>query len=1103
MRDNNIVQLDPFHEFNISRQDLELLMQTYHDDGLKELNETFGGLSGLEQKLQTNFLTGLTGNPIDLVRRMKIFGRNEIPQKSSKSFFRLMFEALQDVTLIILMICSIISFGLTFYHPDHHLFEFQLKKHKETNVEWIEGAAIIFAVFVVIFVTAFNDWSKERQFRGLQNRIEQDQKFNLIRNNQLEQVHLKNIVVGDICQIKYGDLLPADGLVIQSNDLKVDESSLTGESDLISKNLHKNPFLLSGTHVMEGSGKMLVIAVGEHSQTGAICSLLRSPIKTKNDTTKSQATTEIVLNRKKNKERSILQTKLTKLAIQIGYVGMIVAVLTVLVLIARFSWEEFFIRRQSWNSKYWNRFIRYIITGITVLVVAVPEGLPLAVTISLAYAVKKMMHDNNLVRHLDACETMGNATTICSDKTGTLTTNRMTVVEIYIANKHWKNVNNLTQLKEMLLPETTKDILCEGISVNSSYTSKLVLPTEKEVLPKQVGNKTECGLLNFVVEINGNYEDIRRNYPEEKFLRVYTFNSIRKLMSTVIQRPDTIRLHMKGASEIVLQKCTTILDENGNLIPLTKDDYYHLLNNVIEPMACDGLRTICIAYKDFHEIPSDWNDEITVFEDLTCVCICGIEDPVRPEVRQAIQQCKDAGITVRMITGDNVNTARSIALKCGIISPTDHFLVLDGKEFNRRIRSNRFENVDQDLFDKVGPNLRVLARSSPQDKYLLVKHLVESKYSKTREIVAVTGDGTNDGPALKKADIGFSMGIQGTDVAKEASDIILIDDNFTSIVKAIMWGRNVTDSISKFLQFQLTVNVVALACAFIGSCIVKESPLRAVQMLWVNLIMDTLASLALATDLPTIDLLKRKPNGRNYSLINQRIAKNIILQAIYQLTIILFLLFAGPRVFDMQNGHPGPDGYIPSEHFTMIFNAFVLMTLFNEINCRRIYGEINVFRQIFANKMFCIIWLTTFILQIILIQYGSLVFSCVQLSIDQWMWCFLFGIGTLLWNQIINLLPLPSCPCFSQWKKRSNTNINGVDNNAYEHCNESKLVRSPVSCDLNTSDDEIKSFRILWLRNITRIQIQLRVIRAFRKHLLIRTKHNPNRHENQINFSII
>lgn len=701
-----------------------------------------------------------------------------------------------------------------------------------------------------------------------------------------------------------------------------------------------------------------------------------------------------------SKERSILQTKLTKLAIQIGYVGMIVATLTVLVLIIRFSWEEFFVRRHTWQSKYWNRFIRYIITGITVLVVAVPEGLPLAVTISLAYAVKKMMYDKNLVRHLDACETMGSATTICSDKTGTLTTNRMTVVEISIGDKHWKNIHDRSCLKQFQLADKIKDILFEGIAVNSSYTSKLIPPTDKEIHPKQIGNKTECALLNFLVDLNGNYEYLRQIHTEETFLHVYTFNSIRKLMSTVIQRSDTIRLHMKGASEIVLQKCTKIVNPNGEITPLTKTDQKYLLDNIIEPMACEGLRTICLAYKDFQSMPADWNDETSVFEDLICICICGIEDPVRPEVRQAIQQCKDAGVTVRMITGDNVNTARSIALKCGIISPIDRFLVLDGKEFNRRIRPNRHADVDQDLFDKIAPNLRVLARSSPQDKYLLVKHLVESKQSIMREIVAVTGDGTNDGPALKKADIGFSMGIQGTDVAKEASDIILVDDNFTSIVKAIMWGRNVRDSISKFLQFQLTVNMVALICAFVGSCIVKESPLRAVQMLWVNLIMDTLASLALATDLPTEDLLKRKPIGRTYPLITFRMGKNICSQAIYQLTIIHLLLFFGPDLFDMKNGQPDADGYIPSEHFTMIFNTFVLMTLFNEVNCRKIHGELNVFRQIFSNRIFCSIWLSTFLLQIVLVQYGSLIFSCVPLSFDQWMWCFLFGIGTLLWHQV-------------------------------------------------------------------------------------------------------
>lgn len=350
-------------------------------------------------------------------------------------------------------------------------------------------------------------------------------------------------------------------------------------------------------------------------------------------------------------------------------------------------------------------------------------------------------------------------------------------------------------------------------------------------------------------------------------------------------------------------RCAFIYGREGHLEKFTKEMQERLVKNVIEPMACDGLRTICIAYRDFvpgkaeiNQVHIDnepnWDDEENVVNNLTCLCIVGIEDPVRPEVPEAIRKCQKAGITVRMVTGDNINTARSIALKCGILKPNEDFLILEGKEFNRRIRDSSGE-VQQHLLDKVWPRLRVLARSSPTDKYTLVKGIIDSKASVSREVVAVTGDGTNDGPALKKADVGFAMGIAGTDVAKEASDIILTDDNFSSIVKAVMWGRNVYDSIAKFLQFQLTVNIVAVIVAFIGACAVQDSPLKAVQMLWVNLIMDTLASLALATEMPTPDLLLRKPYGRTKPLISRTMMKNILGQAIYQLTVIFMLLFVG------------------------------------------------------------------------------------------------------------------------------------------------------------------------------------------------------------------
>jgi P-type Ca2+ transporter type 2B len=522
-------------------------------------------------------------------------------------------------------------------------------------------------------------------------------------------------------------------------------------------------------------------------------------------------------------------------------------------------------------------------------------------------------------------------------------------------------------------------MIFSSISINSNYASKIEPSKVPNQLPSQLGNKTECGLLGFVDYLGGDYDAIRQANPTNQYVHVYTFNSSRKSMSVAIKHPTipgAIRLFCKGASEMVLNKCKYIM-RGDTVEDFTPANYNQINTTVIEPMASEGLRTICVTYKDF--IPSgqklnkgdevlsddiDWDqEEAKLTSNLVCVCICGIEDPVRPEVPEAIRKCKSAGIVVRMVTGDNINTARSIARKCGIIGPNDDFLVMEGKEFNQRIKD---ENgvVKQAKVDTIWPRLRVLARSSPQDKYILVKNIISSKLNPNREVVAVTGDGTNDGPALKKADVGFAMGIQGTDVAKEASDIILTDDNFNSIVKAVMWGRNVYDSIAKFLQFQLTVNVVAVVCAFVGACIVGESPLRAVQMLWVNLIMDTLASLALATEPPTEDLLKRKPYGRTKALISRTMMKNIIGHAVYQIAVIFTILFAGPIMFAIDDGIPKHSNFKPSQHFTMIFNSFVLMTLFNEVNSRKIHGERNVFKGFFSNPIFYIIWLTTLGLQV-------------------------------------------------------------------------------------------------------------------------------------------
>ncbi|KAI4827859.1 hypothetical protein KUCAC02_031224 [Chaenocephalus aceratus] len=1111
--------------FGCSVMELRSLMEMRGPEAVVKLQDDYTGTEGLCKRLKTSPTEGLAGDQTDLDKRKEIYGKNVIPPKKPKTFLQLVWEALQDVTLIILEIAALISLGLSFYHPPGDSSgEFcgagaaGVEDEGEADAGWIEGAAILLSVVCVVLVTAFNDWSKEKQFRGLQNRIEQEQKFQVVRGSQVIQLPVSDIVVGDIAQIKYGDLLPADGVLIQGNDLKIDESSLTGESDHVKKNADKDPMLLSGTHVMEGSGRMVVTAVGVNSQTGIIMTLLgagpeeeekkekkggavqdghqntgkmqdgnmeSNQIKVKKQDgaaamemqpLKSAEGGESEEKEKKKhtgskKEKSVLQGKLTKLAVQIGKAGLLMSAVTVIILVLYFAIDNFVLQKLPWLPEctpiYVQFFVKFFIIGVTVLVVAVPEGLPLAVTISLAYSVKKMMKDNNLVRHLDACETMGNATTICSDKTGTLTTNRMTVVQCYIGDVHYKEVPD-----PAALPTKSMDILINSISLNSAYTTKILPPDKEGGLPKQVGNKTECGLLGFLLDLKRDYQPIRNQIPEEKLYKVYTFNSVRKSMSTVIKLPDgSFRMYSKGASEIVLKKCSHILSDVGEVRVFRPRDKDEMVKKVIEPMACDGLRTICVAYRDFSSDPEpDWEDENSILNDLTAICVVGIEDPVRPEVPDAILKCQQAGITVRMVTGDNINTARAIAIKCGIIHPGEDFICIDGKEFNRRIRNEKGE-VEQERIDKVWPKLRVLARSSPTDKHTLVKGIIDSTLGDQRQVVAVTGDGTNDGPALKKADVGFAMGIAGTDVAKEASDIILTDDNFSSIVKAVMWGRNVYDSISKFLQFQLTVNVVAVIVAFTGACITQDSPLKAVQMLWVNLIMDTFASLALATEPPTESLLKRKPYGRNKPLISSTMTKNILGHGVFQLIIIFTLLFAGEKIFDIDSGRNAPLHSPPSEHYTIIFNTFVMMQLFNEINARKIHGERNVFDGIFRNPIFCTIVFGTFAAQIVIVQFGGKPFSCQPLNLEKWMWCIFLGLGELVWGQVIASVPNSKL----RFLRRAGQ-LTRKDDLPEEDTNED-------NDEIDHAERELRRGQILWFRGLNRIQTQIRVVNAFRSSL--------------------
>uniref|UniRef100_A0A8C5DTD3 Calcium-transporting ATPase n=1 Tax=Gouania willdenowi TaxID=441366 RepID=A0A8C5DTD3_GOUWI len=1135
-------------DFVVTVKELRELMELRGSEALQKVQDSYGDIEGLCQRLQSSTTDGLSGDPADLERRGQTYGQNFIPPKKPKTFLELVWEALQDVTLIILEAAAIISLGLSFYQPPGRDTEGTCgnvsagaEDEGEADAGWIEGAAILLSVVCVVLVTAFNDWSKEKQFRGLQSRIEQEQKFTVVRKGNVIQIPVADMVVGDMAQVKYGDLLPADGILVQANDLKIDESSLTGESDHVRKSVDKDPMLLSGTHVMEGSGRMLVTAVGVNSQTGIIFTLLGAGEAEEDGKEKKGKTTEKievsnhppanppgtappatqagatapppapqangsppnptpqdggrktkkqdggvamemqplksaeggeVEDREKKKanvpkkEKSVLQGKLTKLAVQIGKAGLVMSAITVIILVLYFVINTFVVEGRTWLTEctpiYVQYFVKFFIIGVTVLVVAVPEGLPLAVTISLAYSVKKMMKDNNLVRHLDACETMGNATAICSDKTGTLTTNRMTVVQTYIGDVHYRVIPDPGQIN----PHTL-EILVNAIAINSAYTSKILV---SHVEPVQLCSQDNHLLHVFTLLSLSLSVCVFCSFFCLHLLQVYTFNSVRKSMSTVIKLPDgSFRLYSKGASEIMLKKCSYILEANGEARTFRPRDRDEMVKQVIEPMACEGLRTICIAFRDLPGKPEpDWENEAEIVTELTCITVVGIEDPVRPEVPEAIRKCQRAGITVRMVTGDNINTARAIAAKCGIINPGDDFICLEGKDFNRRIRNEKGE-IEQERIDKIWPKLRVLARSSPTDKHTLVKGIIDSSVIEQRQVVAVTGDGTNDGPALKKADVGFAMGIAGTDVAKEASDIILTDDNFSSIVKAVMWGRNVYDSISKFLQFQLTVNVVAVIVAFTGACITQDSPLKAVQMLWVNLIMDTFASLALATEPPTEALLLRKPYGRNNPLISLTMMKNILGHGVYQLVIIFTLLFIGERIFNIDSGRNAPLHSPPSEHYTIIFNTFVLMQLFNEINARKIHGERNVFDGIFSNPIFCSIVLGTFAVQIVIVQWGGKPFSCAPLNVEQWLWCLFVGVGELLWGQLIATVPTERLPCL----KEAGLGLEPGEEEGEELAEDEE--------EIDCAERELRRGQILWFRGLNRIQTQMEVVSTFKR----------------------
>mmetsp|Transcript_2959 Transcript_2959/g.5698 ORF Transcript_2959/g.5698 Transcript_2959/m.5698 type:complete len:1022 (-) Transcript_2959:3022-6087(-) len=959
--------------------------------------------------------------------------------------------------------------------------------------------------------------------------------------------------------------------------MKMDESALTGETALIPKTAAKggdceggpgdDPFIVSGTNIIQGTGLMLVLAVGPNSIQGKILARIREQEEDENDQSAETEETKSAFSALRafftfggSDNGATLMDKLDVLAVDIGKMGLIVAVGVFLIMLTQWLLKDFIAGGPcpelideddclstlvcTWSAapsgggtcgrhfvtEDVSTILDYFIVAITILVVAVPEGLPLAVTLALAVSMKRMTEDANQVKHMDSCETMGSATTICSDKTGTLTENKMTVMSARYAGYQYEHVvgqgeqdNSLgaKMLSAFKTNAAKSRLLCESILLNVSPTSTVSIKPETGST-FYVGNPTDCALIKLTQQLSCDADSLRVAFKEGSSMLDWgvhsiPFSSQRKRMSWMVKRadgsaslpyPGRYRMYSKGAPTQMLAACTSFVTDitaagATSTKPLEARDRQAFMD-MVATCQSKGLRALALAYRDFDDVPKGgWGGNGDLETNMTVITVVGIEDPLRPSVPGAIAECHKAGIDVRMCTGDALTTAVAIAKGCRILRGSDlgeggqpkTGFAMTGAEFDDRVHlkdSSKPETVrrvfdpeindavdrlaepflldeagnkvlDQKIFDDLWPTLRVLARCQPEDKLALVRGMRKSRVflDEARcaalvndhgirifpdyQVVAVTGDGTNDAPALKSANVGFAMGIAGTETAKQAADIILLDDSFSSIVQAVMWGRNIFDSISKFIQFQLTVNVVAITLAVIGAFAFNDSPLSAVQMLWVNMIMDSLASLALATEPPTEELLDRMPYGRRRPIISVTMGANIIGHAIYQAVILNWVLFA-PSSLPLDP----PVAFEPTQgslHWSLFFNVFVMLQLFNEFNSRRLptakklrttWSEWNVFWGVSQNPYFVAIMSFTFCMQVFLMIYGGVAVNIIPggLTKAQWLFSVAVGAGGLIWQLLINAIVVVFSP--SDYEEEVRLTPTELEEAAYEETAASK-----------------------------------------------------------------
>ena len=811
--------------------------------------------------------------------------------------------------------------------------------------EYAETIGIIAAILLATGIGFFFEYDANKKF-DLLNAVNEETLVKVIRNGKIQEIPRKDVVVGDIVVLETGEEIPADGELIEAISLQVNESNLTGEP-VINKTIIKADFdeeatyasnrVMRGTTVVDGHGMMKVLQVGDATEIGKV----------------ARQSTE------QSGEPTPLNIQLTKLAKLIGKIGFTVAAATFIVFVSKDLYQYISANEISGWHHYMaiaQIVLKYFMMAVTLIVVAVPEGLPMSVTLSLALNMRRMLSTNNLVRKMHACETMGAITVICTDKTGTLTQNLMQVYE-----------PGFYALKErgILSDDDISKLVMEGISVNSTA---FLEETDDGGKPKGVGNPTEVALLLWLNSQHRNYLELRE---QAGVLDQLTFSTERKFMATLVQSPLIGKkvLYIKGAPEIVLGKCKEVVLD-GKRIDAT--EYRSTVEEQLLGYQNMAMRTLGFAFKIVDDHAPDDCVALVAENDLNFLGVVAISDPIRPDVPAAVAKCQSAGIDVKIVTGDTPGTATEIARQIGLWKPED-------TERNRITGTAFADLTDEEALDRV-MDLKIMSRARPTDKQRLVQ-LLQQKGA----VVAVTGDGTNDAPALNHAQVGLSMGT-GTSVAKEASDITLLDDSFNSIGTAVMWGRSLYKNIQRFIVFQLTINFVALLIVLLGSFVGTALPLTVTQMLWVNLIMDTFAALALASIPPSEDVMNEKPRRSTDFIISKAMRYNIFGVG----TVFLIVLMG--MIYYFTNAESG----MTVHRLTIFFTFFVMLQFWNLFNARVFGTNDSAFKGLTKSYGMELIVIAILGGQILIVQFGGAVFRTEPL--DWQTWLVIIGASSLvLW----------------------------------------------------------------------------------------------------------